>query len=129
MSHFSEIKTSLRNQQHLVASLKHLGWQVEEAESGVDVRGYFGAVQGAHLKIATDTHYDIGFAKDATGNFQVVGDWELLPKVSGIEQSTFLNQVKREYARASVLAIAKEKGLEVSCEEHEGVLQMVVTQW
>lgn len=131
MSHFSQLKTNLKNQTYLKQALTKLGYQIEEAPEGVDVRGYFGESLKADFKILTSTHYDIGFVKNSEGNYEVVGDWELLPKVSGIEQEAFLGQVKKEYARTSIIETAKEKGFGVETTENEetGELEIVVTQW
>lgn len=131
MSHFSQLKTNLKNQTYLKKALEKLGYQIEEAPEGVDVRGYFGESLKADFKILTSTHYDIGFVKNAEGSYEVVGDWELLPKVSGIEQDAFMGQVKKEYARTSIMETAKEQGYQVETLENEetGELELVVTQW
>ncbi len=131
MSHFSQLKTNLKNQTYLKQALTKLGYQIEESPEGVDVRGYFGESLKADFKILTSTHYDIGFVKNTEGNYEVVGDWELLPKVSGIEQEAFMGQVKKEYARTSIIETAKEKGFGVETTENEetGELEIVVTQW
>ena len=131
MSHFSEIKTNLKNSTTLKKALKAMGFEVVEAESGVDVRGYFGDSLKAEFKILTSTHYDIGFVKDETGNYQVVGDWELLPKVSNIEQELFTNHLKQEYAKTAIVETAQAQGYEVETvvDEETGNIEMVVTQW
>lgn len=129
MSHFSEVKTKMKNEEVLKRTLKQLGYRVEENKEGVEVRGFMGNATRAVFKVLTDTHYDIGFVRDEEGNFQIVGDWEVLPKASGIEQEEFTNRVKREYARTSILEVAKEKGMEVECKEENGTIEMVVTQW
>lgn len=130
MSHFSQLKTSLTQKDILKKVLKDMNFEIVEEPNGVDVRGYFGETQRAEFKILTDTHYDIGFVKGATGGYEIVGDWELLPKVSGIEQNDFASKIKREYARESILQTAKSQRYEVECVEAEdGTFEMVVTQW
>jgi hypothetical protein len=59
----------------------------------------------------------------------LVADWELMPRVSGIQESEFSAVVKREYAREMILQTAFEQGYSVEMEENEGIIQMVVTQW
>jgi len=131
MSHFSQLKTNLKNERFLKQALTNLGHQIIESDAGVEVRGFFGDSIKADFKIATATHYDIGFAKNSDGSYEVVGDWELLPKVSGIEQSVFVGQVKKEYAKTSILETAKQNGygIETSENEETGELEIVVTQW
>lgn len=132
MSHFTEVKTKIKNKENLKRALKKLGYEVVEAESGVEVRGYFGATQKADFKILTKSHYDIGFKLNSEGSYEFVGDWELMPKVSGIEQETFTKQVKREYAHQSILEISEKMGYSVeylNTENEDGSLELSVKQW
>lgn len=135
MSHFSEVKTKIKNRETLKKALAKLGFEIVEAEAGssVDVRGYFGESQAAEFKILTSTHYDIGFRLNEEGTYEIVGDWELLPKVSGIECEAFTKQVKREYAHQSVLAIAEKMGYGVEYAnqgaDENGEMQISVKQW
>jgi hypothetical protein len=87
-----------------------------------------GDTQPADFKILTDTHYDIGFKKNVEGYYEVVADWDVLPKL-GVNQEDFTNSVKKEYAKTTILETAKEKGLEVSVTENEGQLELVVSKW
>jgi len=130
MSHFTQMKTSLTEKDILKKVLKAMKFEVVEEPNGVEVRGYFGDTQKAEFKVLTDTHYDIGFVKGENGGYEIVGDWELLPKVSGIEQQDFLAKVKREYAREAIVETAKSRGYDVECiEAEDGSFEMVVTQW
>lgn len=129
MSHFTQVKTKLKDRSILQAALKRMGHTVVEGEEGRTVRGFMGETQPADFKVLTDTHYDIGFNIDAAGGYSLVGDWELLPKVSGIDAEGFLASVKREYAREAILRTAAERGYEVQVEEKDGNLEMVVVQW
>lgn len=131
MSHFSEVKTKLKQGETLKRALRKLGFTVVEAEGGVEARGFFGAVEPAEFKVLTKTHYDIGFRRDADGNYDCVGDWELLPNVSDIEREPFLAAVKRAYAKEAIVELAEARGLELEITENEetGETQMVVSQW
>ncbi|MBY0371271.1 DUF1257 domain-containing protein [bacterium] len=129
MSHFTQVKTRLRDRNTLIAALKKLGHTVVEGADGQVVRGFMGDTQSAEFKILTETHYDIGFARDGQGNYFLVGDWELLPKVSGVNPDELLVEVKREYAREAILQTAERQGYQVEVEEKDGCLEMVVVQW
>ncbi len=131
MSHFSQLKTNLKNRTTLQKALRQLGYQIEEATEGVTVRGFFEESVHADFKILTDTHYDIGFKLDADGSYEIVGDWDLLPKVSGIDRDAFVKKVRREYAKTSVIELAQEKGYEVELVENSETqaIEMVVSQW
>ena len=131
MSHFSELKTNITSKRILQQALTKMGFLMEEQEAGVEVRGFFGQTLPAEFKALTRTHYDIGFKKNEEGSYELVADWELMPRVSGIEQEPFLNALKKEYARIAITEIAKQRGYDLQCvEDEEGQnLEMVVTQW
>lgn len=129
MSHFSQVKTKLRDRTVLKKALQKLGFTVVEGEQGTQVRGYFGDTQKSEFKILTDSHYDIGFVQDEQGNYSAVGDWELMPRVSGISQEPFLASVKKEYAKEAILSTAAAQGYEVQIQENEDTVEMVVVQW
>lgn len=129
MSHFTEVKTKIREGRLLKKALEKLGYAVEEHADGVPVRGFFGETTPAEFKIGTGSTYDVGFRKTASGDYEVVGDWEILPRAAGLEREEFLRRVKRAYAETAIRAIAEERGLEVEVSEAEGSVEMVVSQW
>ncbi len=130
MSHFTQVKTRLNDKEVLKKALVELGLTIVEGEAGRQVRGYFGETQQAEFKVLTETHYDIGFSRAEDGSYSLVGDWELLPRVSGIEPERFLCDVKRAYAKQAILTTAAQQGYEVELKESEdGTIEMVVAQW
>jgi hypothetical protein len=135
MSHFTEVKTKLKNEERIKKVLKNLGFEVvseeEGLEQGVNVRGYFGETTQADFKILTKSKYDIGFVQSNDGSYEITGDWELLPKVSNIEQDLFTNKISQEYAHETIKELAEEKGYSIDYVESEedGTIEMVVTQW
>ncbi|MBI4403753.1 MAG: DUF1257 domain-containing protein [Deltaproteobacteria bacterium] len=130
MSHFTQVKTLLRNKDTLIKALKAMGHTVVEEADSVKVRGFMGDTETADFKILTDTHYDIGFRRLSDGTYELVGDWDVLPKASGIERETFARTLKKQYAQVAISEIAKQQGYEVeSHEQQDGSIEMVVTQW
>lgn len=128
MSHFTQLKTALKNKRAIQRALKQMGFTVVEEEKTL-VRGFFGDTTEADFKILTKSNYDIGFQKHATGDYELVGDFELMPRVAGIEKESFLTQLRREYAKASIQITAEEKGYQVEVSENGEQIEMVVTQW
>ncbi|MEZ4749459.1 MAG: DUF1257 domain-containing protein [Bdellovibrionota bacterium] len=108
-----------------------MGFQIEESAEGVDVRGFFGDSVKADFKVLTSTHYDIGFKLNESGSYEVIGDWELLPNVSGIEETAFTQDLKRGYAREVIVQLAEEKGYEIAISENAESkdIELVVSQW
>lgn len=131
MSHFSEVKTHIKDSNILKKVLRASGFEIVEASQGVEVRGFMGETQTADFKILTKTHYDIGFRKNEEGSYELIGDWELMPRVADIEQESFTKWLKREYARESIVTTAKEQGYEIEevQESETGEIQLVVTKW
>lgn len=131
MSHFSEVKTELTNRKYILEALSEMGYAVEQNLAGVEVRGFLDNVQMADFKALTDTHYDIGFKKSAAGGYEIVSDWEILTKISGTSQEDFSKRLKREYAKAAILDMAQQRGLEVEYKENEEdhSIELVVSQW
>ena len=135
MSHFTEVKTKLKNKERIMKVLENLGFEVvteeEGLKNGVNVRGYFDDTTAADFKILTKSKYDIGFVSNDDGTYEVIGDWELMPKVSGIEQELFVNKLSQEYAHETVKELAEQKGYSVDYieSEEDGTIEMVVTQW
>lgn len=129
MSHFTEVKTKLKNKDRIKHVLESMGYTVEENPSGVEVRGFFGEITKADFKIHAGNNYDIGFiCKDES--YEIIGDWELLPKVAQLSQVDFTNKVSRQYAVQTVREIAEQQNLSLDMSESEdGQIEMVVTQW
>jgi hypothetical protein len=81
----------------------------------------------AEFKIRTKTKYDIGFVKNAQGNYEIVEDWELLPHVSGIEKESFTNWLKKEYAITTISQTAAHMGLTLGeiTESEDGTIELI----
>jgi hypothetical protein len=100
VSHFSQIKTQFKNPESLLRALKLLGF-TELSEAQV-CRGFFGDEVAVDFAVHAGKNYDLGFVKDANGNYQCVGDWEILPKIIKQDQESFGNQLKRTYAKCVI---------------------------
>ena len=83
MSHFSTVKTELRDRTALINALRDLGHSPSEGER--PVRGYRGQTVFADLTIAAD---DAGFAAAASpsGSTSVTSNW---PSISSASQPYF----------------------------------------
>lgn len=131
MSHFSELKTTMKNRKILIEALRKLQYNVVEADLNgtVQVRGFFGATTHADFKIEAAHGYDIGFSKTKTGEYELVGDWDLLPQVANLEKMSFVGKLKRTYAREGILQLAHDQGYAVDIQNQGETIQMVVRQW
>lgn len=111
MSHFSQVKTQIKSVPRLKRSLARLGFELDTSASAQQVRGFFGETQHADMKFHAGRNYDIGFIALPTGEMEMVGDWEILPRILGKSREAFTRDLKREYARATVEEVAEAQGL------------------
>jgi len=126
MSHFSQIKTKIRNLDSLKAALSDLG--IDWTEGPATVRGYQGQTQTAAVAIAQENNFDIGFQWNGS-EYELVADlqyWKQPWTVDG-----FLNRVTQRYALNSVLGATAEQGFQVAeqQQQEDGSIRLVVQRW
>ena len=128
MSHFSTVKTELRQLEPLVQALEDLGYSPEQGER--PVRGYRGQTVTADLADAMQEGGDLGFRWNAqSGAYELVTDLDLWKQTIPIER--FLAKLTQRYALNTVLTATSHEGFQVS-EQHvaqDGSIELVVTRW
>ncbi len=128
MSHFSQIKTKLRNLSSLQLALDDAGisWQLGPKT----VRGYQGKTETAEVVIEQGNGYDLGFKRSLeTGDYELVADlqyWQQPLSVDG-----FLNQVTQRYAYHTVLNESSNQGFQVAeqVDNQDGSIRLVLQRW
>jgi len=128
MSHFSTIKTELRDRQSLLEALEDLGHGPRQGS--LMVRGYRGQTVEAQLAVAQANGADIGFRLNSeTGSYELVTDLDLWNQAVPVER--FLAQLNQRYALRSILAATAEEGFQVSeqAQQQDGSIELVVTRW
>ena len=128
MSHFSTIKTELRDRQSLLEALEDLGHGPRQGS--LMVRGYRGQTVEAQLAVAQANGADIGFRfNPETGSYELVTDLDLWNQAVPVER--FLAQLNQRYALRSILAATAEEGFQVSeqAQQQDGSIELVVTRW
>ena len=128
MSHFSTIKTELRDRQSLLDALEDLGHGPRQGS--LTVRGYRGQTVEAQLAVAQPNGADIGFRLNPeTGSYELVTDLDLWNQAVPVER--FLAQLNQRYALRSILAATAEEGFQVSeqAQQQDGSIELVVTRW
>ncbi len=128
MSHFSQIKTKIRNLDSLKLALNDLGadWKAGPC----DVRGYQGQTQSAEVVIAQDNGYDIGFRRNPeTSDYELVADLQYWQQPLTVEG--FLSQVTQRYAYNTVVAETSRQGFQLAEEQvqKDGSVRLVVQRW
>jgi hypothetical protein len=130
MSHFSRIKTTLRDRELLTATLEELGYEVNE---GGSVKGRQG-IRQVDLSVRTRNGNGIGFVRDTDGSYTLVADWygigrkdqKILERVK-----TTLSRVQSRYAEKIVLEKTEEQGFSLVERnvEPDGTIRIVVRRW
>lgn len=126
MSHFSQIKTQLRNLTSLKAALTDLGMDWKEGPA--TVRGYQGQTETADVAIEQPNGYDIGFAWNGQ-EYALVTDMQFWQLNGSVDR--FLKQVTQRYAFHTVINSSAEQGFQVAeqVKNEDGSIRLVLQRW
>ena len=128
MSHFSAIKTKIRNKPELQQALELLQYNVEEDQE-LRVTGAHGI---KHETVVADLAIakDIGFRLNPmTNEYELVADLETWNQPIPVER--FIDKVNQQYARMTIHNQVKDMGFEVEeeWEMDDNSIELVVTRW
>ncbi len=126
MSHFSQIKTQIRNLTSLQAALTDLGFDWKAGPRSV--RGYQGQTHTAEVVIEQNNGYDIGFRWNGT-EYELVADLQFWQQTGSVDR--FLNRVTQRYAYHTVLNETAPKGFQVAEQQQnaDGSIRLVLQRW
>jgi Protein of unknown function (DUF1257) len=126
MSHFSQIKTQIRNLVSLQSALTDLG--IEWKAGPEQVRGYRGQTLNAEVAIEQDNGYDIGFSWNGN-EYELVADLQYWQQAWSVER--FLQQVTQRYAYHTVVTETVKQGFQVTEQQNnqDGSIRLVVQRW
>lgn len=126
MSHFSSIKTQIRNLNSLQSALSDLGidWKAGPAK----VRGYRGQTSTAEIVVEQQNNYDVGFSWNGK-EYELVADLEYWKQPWSVDG--FLQRVTQRYAYHTVMNETAQQGFQVSEEQknEDGSIRLVVQRW
>ena len=128
MSHFSRIKTKIKNKPELEEALVLLQYDVKEDQE-LKVTGSHGIkheVVTADLAIGND----VGFRLNPmTNEYELVADLETWNQPISVER--FLDKVNQQYARMTIHNTVKEMGFQVEeeWEMDDNSIELTVTRW
>ena len=124
MSHFTCIKTKIKERPYLIEALKELEYDIQEnflLDNPVDHTH-----EQVHVEVAINN--DIGFKWNGN-EYELVAEldaWDL-----DVPVSRFIEKVTQQYAKATVLDTAEEQGFTLA-EEHskiDNTIELVVNRW
>ena len=128
MSHFSTIKTKLKNKPQLVEALEILQYDVKEDQE-LKVTGAHG-INHETVEAEVAIAQDIGFRMNPmTGSYELVTDLETWNQPIPVER--FMDKVTQQYARMPLHNTVKDMGFEVAeeWEMDDGSIELIVNRW
>ena len=128
MSHFSRIKTSIREIDLLKKSLTNLNLIWEEKEQLIE--GYQGETHKVNLVLPQENNIDIGFERTQDNNYQLVADLAFWDQSTSVD--AFLDSLHKEYALTTVLEETKKQGFEKISQmqnQQNGEVVIIVEKW
>ncbi len=125
MSHFSTIKTKLKNKSELIEALQLLQYDVQEDQELIN------PINHQHEKVKVDVAIgnDIGFRLNSNGEYELVADIQTWK--DPVPPKRFVEKVTQQYARMTVHNQVKEMGFKVEeeWEMDDNSIELVVTRW
>ena len=125
MSHFSTIKTKIKNKPELIEALQLLQYEVQENQELIN------PIDHQHEKVKVDISIgeDIGFRVNNNGEYELVADIQTWK--DPVPPKRFVEKVTQQYARMTVHNQIKEMGFKVEeeWEMDDNSIELVVTRW
>ena len=128
MSHFSTIKTQLKEAEPLIKALNNLGYIINQEEKFV--KGYRGKFTAVDISIDLPGDTKVGFKWDNNSNaYELVTDLDLWKFEIPVER--FISKVTQMYAYQTIISQTKEEGYQIveQTNNNDGSIELVITKW
>ncbi len=128
MSHFSTIKTQLREAKPLIKALNQLGYKVNNEKKFV--KGYRGQFTSVDLSMDLPSNTKVGFKWDKNSNaYELVTDLDLWKFNLPVER--FLSKITQMYAYHTIISKTEEDGYQIveQKNQNDGSIELVLTKW
>ena len=128
MSHFSTIKTQLKESESLIKALNQLGYAISQDEKFI--KGYQGKFTAVDISIELDPNTQVGFKWDSISNsYELVTDLDLWKYNLPVER--FISKVTQMYAYQTIISKTKEDGYQLVEQNNkkDGSIELVLTKW
>jgi len=125
MSHFSTIKTKLKNKPELIEALLLLQYDVQEDQELINPLDH----QHEKVKVDVSIGNDIGFRRNSEGEYELVADIQTWK--DPVPPRRFVEKLTQQYARLTVHNTVKDMGFQVEeeWEMDDNSIELVVTRW
>ena len=128
MSHFSTIKTQLKDPEQLIKALNNLGYIINQEEKFV--KGYKGKFTAVDISMNLPGNTKVGFKWDNNSNaYELVTDLDLWKFELPVER--FISKVTQMYAYETIISKTKEDGYQIveQKNQNDGSIELVLTKW
>ena len=128
MSHFSTIKTQLKEKEPLINALNNLGYIINREEKFV--KGYRGKFTAVDISMNLPSDTKVGFKWDSNSNaYELVTDLDLWKFEIPVER--FISKVTQMYAYQTIISKTKEDGYQILEQKNsnDGSIELVLTKW
>ena len=128
MSHFSTIKTQIKESEPLIKALDNLGFTINQEEKFI--KGYRGKYTAVDISINIPGDTKVGFKWDHNSNtYELVTDLDLWKFEIPVER--FISKVTQMYAYQTIISKTKEDGYQIMEQKNknDGSIELVLTKW
>jgi len=125
MSHFSTIRTKIKNKPELLEALELLQYDVTEDVKLENPRNH----EHKQWQVDVAVGNDIGFRLNKQGEYELVADIQTWNQ--SIPPERFIEKVTQQYARMTLHNTVKELGFKVDeeWEMDDNSIELTVTRW
>ena len=128
MSHFSTIKTQLKEAEQLIKALNNLGYNINQEEKFI--KGYRGKFTAVDISMNLPGDTKVGFKWDNNSNaYELVADLDLWKFELPVER--FISKVTQMYAYQTIISKTKDDGYQIveQKNKNDGSIELVLTKW
>ena len=125
MSHFSKIRTKIKNKPNLIKALQLLQYDIQENVELIN------PINHQHEKVKVDVSIgnDIGFRLNKEGVYELVADIQTWKE--SVPPQMFIERVTQQYAKATILDTVQQQGFTIEKESTtiDNTIELVATRW
>lgn len=123
MSHYSRVKTIMRDKDILLQCLSELGYEAKIYKKARQYR----LLDNAEMSIRINERR-VSFALNTDNSYDMIADWDLI----GSEvQKKFTASLLQRYALKTIIAQTNQQGFNVieNTQEEDGSIRIVIRRW
>ena len=125
MSHFSTIKTKIKEKPYLIKALQLLQYIVKEDQELVNPLDH----QHEKVKVDVSIGNDIGFRLNKDGVYELVADIQTWK--DPVPPRRFIEKVTQQYAKVTIVDTITDQGFTIQKESTtiDNTIELVATRW